>query len=154
MGSWARCSYLWAFIRRLLLQCSSYTTDCTVNALRLPYDYRPIGPVQEITRYSCENHMYHMNTFCIENAKVFNMKAGGTYSYHCVLKGYRLSAYIHVVPVYKHYKPRLDEGLWSVSRPNLFASRKRAPLYELDMRLGEPITGLCIGASGLNRTTD
>jgi len=100
MGSWAGCSYLWAFIRRRLLQCSSYTTDCTVNALRLPYDYRPTDPVQESTRYSCENYIYHMNTFCIENAKVFNIKAGGTYSYHCVLKGYSLSAYIHVVPVY------------------------------------------------------
>ena len=52
------------------------------------------------TRYSSEKHIYHMNTFCIENAKAFNMKAGGTYSYHCVLKGYRLSAYTHVVPVY------------------------------------------------------
>jgi len=98
--SWARCSYLWAFIRRLLLLCRSYTTDCTVNALRLQYDYRPIDSVQESTRYSRENHMYHMNTFCIENAKVFNMKTGGTYSCHSVLKGYRLYTYIHVVSVY------------------------------------------------------
>jgi hypothetical protein len=100
VGSWARCSYLWAFMRRLLLLCSSYTTDNTVNALRPPYDYRPIDPVQESTRYFCENHIYHMNTFCTENAKVFNMKAGGTYSYHCVLKGYVLSAYTHVVQVF------------------------------------------------------
>ena len=100
MGSRARCSYLWDFIRRLFLLCSSNTADCTVKALHLPYGYRPIDPVQESTRSSCENHIYHMNTFCIENAKVFNMKAGGTYSYHCVLRGYRLSAYIHVVPVY------------------------------------------------------
>ena len=96
MGSWARCSYLWAFIRRLLLLCSNYTTDCTVNALRLPYDYRPIDPVQESTRCSCENHIYHMDMSGIENAKVFNMKASGTYNYHCVLNGYRLSAYIHL----------------------------------------------------------
>ena len=78
MGSWALCSYLLAFIRRLLLLCSSYTADCTVKALLLPYDYRPVDPVQESTRSSCENHIYHMNTFCIENAKVFNMKASGT----------------------------------------------------------------------------
>jgi len=78
MGSWARCSCLWAFIRRLLLLCGSYTVDCTVNALRLLYDYRPVDRVQEGTRSSCENHIYHMNTFCIENAKVFNMKAGST----------------------------------------------------------------------------
>ena len=100
MGSWACCSYLWAFICRLLLLCSSYTTDCTLNALCLPYDYQPIDPVQESTRYSCENHIYHMNMFDIKNAKVFNMKTSGAYSYHYVLKGYRLSAYIHVAPVY------------------------------------------------------
>jgi hypothetical protein len=34
----------------------------------------------------CENHMEHINTLCGQNADLLNIKAGGTYSYRCVLK--------------------------------------------------------------------
>jgi hypothetical protein len=34
----------------------------------------------------CENHMEHTNTLCGENADLFDVKADGTYSFHCALK--------------------------------------------------------------------
>jgi hypothetical protein len=39
-----------------------------------------------ITVYS-ENHMKPMNLLCGQNAELLIVKAGGTYSYHWVLKG-------------------------------------------------------------------
>jgi hypothetical protein len=36
----------------------------------------------------CENHTEHTNTLCGHNAEFWCVKAGGTYSDHCVLKGY------------------------------------------------------------------
>jgi hypothetical protein len=35
----------------------------------------------------CENHTQHINTLCGQNEEFLNVKAGGTYSYHCGLKG-------------------------------------------------------------------
>jgi hypothetical protein len=40
-----------------------------------------------ITVYS-ENHKKHMNTLCVQNAELLKVKTGGTYSYHCTVKGY------------------------------------------------------------------
>jgi hypothetical protein len=37
----------------------------------------------------CENRMEHTDTLCVcgwGECRVFNVKAGGTYSYHCSLK--------------------------------------------------------------------
>jgi hypothetical protein len=34
-----------------------------------------------------------MNTVCGQNAELLTVKAGGTYSYHWVLKGYRRCQY-------------------------------------------------------------
>jgi hypothetical protein len=34
-----------------------------------------------------ENHIEHTNTHCGQNAELLGFKAGGTYSYHCALKG-------------------------------------------------------------------
>jgi hypothetical protein len=31
----------------------------------------------------CENHMKHINTLCGQNAQIYNVKASGTYNYHC-----------------------------------------------------------------------
>jgi hypothetical protein len=42
---------------------------------------------REIIVVYSENHMKHINTRCGKNAEFFNVKAGGTYSYHCALKG-------------------------------------------------------------------
>jgi hypothetical protein len=39
-----------------------------------------------ITAYS-ENHTKAINTFCEQNLELLNIKPGGTYSYHRVLKG-------------------------------------------------------------------
>jgi hypothetical protein len=38
-----------------------------------------------------ENRVKHINTHCGQNVKHYDVKAGGTYSNHCVLKGYVLS---------------------------------------------------------------
>jgi hypothetical protein len=34
-----------------------------------------------------ENHTKYINTLCGQNAEFLNIKAGGTYNYHWVLKG-------------------------------------------------------------------
>jgi hypothetical protein len=35
----------------------------------------------------CENHTEHTDTLCMQNEELLNVKAGGTYNYHCDLKG-------------------------------------------------------------------
>jgi hypothetical protein len=35
----------------------------------------------------CENHTEHINTFCRQNAEIWYIKAGGTYSNCWALKG-------------------------------------------------------------------
>jgi hypothetical protein len=40
----------------------------------------------EIIAVYCENHMEHMNTLCVRNAEFSDVKTGGTYNAHCVLK--------------------------------------------------------------------
>jgi hypothetical protein len=40
----------------------------------------------EIIVVYSENHIKHINTMCGKNAEFLNVKAGGTYSYHCALK--------------------------------------------------------------------
>jgi lipoate-protein ligase B len=42
---------------------------------------------REIIAVYSENHTKHMNTICEQNAELSNVQAGGTYSYHCALKG-------------------------------------------------------------------
>jgi hypothetical protein len=42
--------------------------------------------VREIITVYCKNHK-KKNTFCEQNAKLFNAKASGTYRNHCALKG-------------------------------------------------------------------
>jgi hypothetical protein len=37
--------------------------------------------------YSFENHAKPINTFYGQNVELLNVKAGGTYSDHCTLKG-------------------------------------------------------------------
>jgi hypothetical protein len=42
---------------------------------------------KEIIAVYCKNHMKRINTLCGQNAELLNVKPGGTYSYHCALKG-------------------------------------------------------------------
>jgi hypothetical protein len=42
---------------------------------------------REIIVVYCENHTEHINTLCRQNAELFNVEAGGPYSYHCALEG-------------------------------------------------------------------
>jgi hypothetical protein len=41
---------------------------------------------KEIIAAYPENHTKPINTLCGQNAELFIIKAGGTYSYHCALK--------------------------------------------------------------------
>jgi hypothetical protein len=34
-----------------------------------------------------ENHTEHTDTLCGQNAELSNIKAGGTYNYHCAVNG-------------------------------------------------------------------
>jgi hypothetical protein len=40
---------------------------------------------KEIIAVCSESHMKHVNTLCGQNVELLNVKAGGTYSYHCAL---------------------------------------------------------------------
>jgi hypothetical protein len=40
----------------------------------------------EIIPVYSENHIKTVNTFCEQNSELLNVKEGGIYSYHCVLK--------------------------------------------------------------------
>jgi uracil DNA glycosylase len=42
---------------------------------------------KEIIAVYSENHTKHINTTWGQNAELLNVKSGGTYSYHCALKG-------------------------------------------------------------------
>jgi lipoate-protein ligase B len=42
---------------------------------------------REIIAVYSENHMKLINTLCGKHAELLDVKAGGTYTYHCVLKG-------------------------------------------------------------------
>jgi hypothetical protein len=42
---------------------------------------------KEIIAVYCENHTKSVNKLCEQNAELFIVKAGGTYSYHWALKG-------------------------------------------------------------------
>jgi hypothetical protein len=44
----------------------------------------------KIVEVYCENHAIHINRQRGQEAKLFNVKAGGTYSYRCALKGQTL----------------------------------------------------------------
>jgi hypothetical protein len=41
---------------------------------------------REMIAVYCENHMEHINTLCGQNAKLFNVKTGGTYTYSSIVK--------------------------------------------------------------------
>jgi hypothetical protein len=46
---------------------------------------QPVNTVREKKiAVCCENHAEHINTLCGQNAVFFNVKACGTYSYHCI----------------------------------------------------------------------
>jgi hypothetical protein len=38
----------------------------------------------EIIAFYSENHKKHINTLCVQNAEALNVKAGGTYTCHCI----------------------------------------------------------------------
>jgi hypothetical protein len=42
---------------------------------------------KEIIAVYGENHTKRINTLCGQNVELLNLKTGGTYSYHCALKG-------------------------------------------------------------------
>jgi hypothetical protein len=42
---------------------------------------------RETVAVYCENHTEHTNTLCGQNVEFEYVKAGGTYSNHCALKG-------------------------------------------------------------------
>jgi hypothetical protein len=42
---------------------------------------------RETVAVYCENHMEHINALCGQNAELLDIKAGGTYNYHCAFKG-------------------------------------------------------------------
>jgi hypothetical protein len=46
-------------------------------------------PFRETVAVYCGNHTEHTNTLCGQNVELFNVKADGAYSNHCVLNRLR-----------------------------------------------------------------
>ena len=58
--------------------------------LTLPYEGQTVNTVSEYNHHlMSESYEAHI-TFCGENAQIFNVKAGGTYSTLCTLKCFNL----------------------------------------------------------------
>jgi hypothetical protein len=61
---------------------------------------------KEIIAVYSQNHMKGINTLCGQNAEVLVIKAGDTYSYHCVLKSYIFKVFFIVAAVCGGTGPR------------------------------------------------
>jgi hypothetical protein len=62
----------------MIRQCSKSGSYLKENKTRLYYKDQLI---KEVIAVYCENHTKHINLFCGDNAKLLDVKVGGTYSY-------------------------------------------------------------------------
>ena len=69
----------------------SFSTYRAVNSLVLSFKIIMVRLYREIVAVFCQNHAKHTDTSWVQNVLCLNVKHGGTYNNHWMLKDYGLS---------------------------------------------------------------